>query len=1118
MTLPIQVFPNISADFNLPNPQCSPAAIFIDNTSMHADQYSWDLGNGIQSIDVNPTVTYINNTDTAVTYNIGLQATSNYGCSAMAYHEFTVYPNPNADFELSENASCAPAAISIANYSTGVTQYNWNYGDGTFSQESANIHSHTYFSNGNGNTDYTIRLNVSNSFGCIDTASRTLIVYPQVIAAFASSPSGCSPFPAAMINQSTGAVSFEWTFGDGSGSVENNPNHTYTTNNTDDANYTIRLIAQNTFGCADTFERPITIFHTPIAIAQVDTSLGCYPRMVTFYNGSIGADSYQWVYGTGTTSNTSDTLHTVTFFNFGTTQVTYNVMLTALTANGCQSQDNLNIEVSPPINAAFSAPTQGCSPLTATMDNQSTGAFSYMWNFGDGSISNEAEPQHTFVNSGLTDTTYTVTLIVLNQFGCSDTISRNISVYHAPIAIAAVDTTIGCYPKTVTFYNGSIGADSYQWVYGNGSVSNTSDLFHTITYYNTSTVLANYNVALTAYTSNGCQSQSNLTIDVSPPITAAFANLGQGCSPLAVNFDNTSVGANTYNWDFGDGSTSNAFEPMYAFSNTTLYDTTFTVTLIVENQFGCSDTTTRPITVFHAPNAIAAIDTTIGCYPKTVTFFNGSTGADSYQWVYGTGTVSNTADTYHSVTYFNFGNTPTTYNVVLNAFTNTGCQSQANLTVNVSPPIAADFDFQGQGCSPLSVYFDNQSDGGFTYHWDFGDGDISSLQEPQHNFFNYGTSDTTYHVVLVVQNQFGCSDTTDANIVVYARPYANFEATPDLQIWPDATIQTTNTSTGTSLNYEWNMGNGSTLYVENPGSYTYNNWGEYTLRLIVSNGTCSDTAFQEITILPPAPVADFEGPAEGCAPLTVQFTSNSENAVMSMWQFGDGGQANATNPVYTYWQPGTYTVTLTVTGYDGSTDVMTREQIIRVYPSAVAAFTVTPNEVNVPDQPVYCLNLSSNATIYNWDFGDGSTSTEVNPLYYYTEEGVFDVMLIANNQYNCPDTMLVVDAVHAKAGGLIDFPNAFTPNLGGGNGGIYDPMGFENDVFFPMHAGVDEYVLQIFNKWGELLFESKDVNRGWDGYYRGQLCKQDVYVWKVKARLIDGQIYEKAGDVTLLIK
>jgi gliding motility-associated-like protein len=114
--------------------------------------------------------------------------------------------------------------------------------------------------------------------------------------------------------------------------------------------------------------------------------------------------------------------------------------------------------------------------------------------------------------------------------------------------------------------------------------------------------------------------------------------------------------------------------------------------------------------------------------------------------------------------------------------------------------------------------------------------------------------------------------------------------------------------------------------------------------------------------------------------------------------------------------------------------------------------------------------------------------------------------------------MTVVDAVYASVSGMIDFPNAFTPNTSGASGGAYDPFGFDNDVFFPMHRGVAEYQLQIFNKWGELLFESTDVYKGWDGYYRGILCRQDVYAWKVKARFADGQKYENAGDVTLLVK
>jgi gliding motility-associated-like protein len=314
------------------------------------------------------------------------------------------------------------------------------------------------------------------------------------------------------------------------------------------------------------------------------------------------------------------------------------------------------------------------------------------------------------------------------------------------------------------------------------------------------------------------------------------------------------------------------------------------------------------------------------------------------------------------------------------------------------------------------------------------------------------------------------------------------------------------------------MNDGNFLYDFNPGSYTYEQWGEYNIQLVVSNGSCSDTTFRTIEILPPSPVADFTGPAQGCAPLRVQFNNLSENAVVSTWSFGDGNQSTANNPVYTYYQPGIYSVTLTVVGPDGSTDVMTQEQIIYVYANATASFAVTPNNVSVPGEPVYCLNLSANASTYVWDFGDGSTSTEESPLHYYQEQGDYDVSLIATNENGCADTLTLLGLVNADDAGLIEFPNAFSPNVVESSGGFYNIHSLDNDVFFPMHKGVEEYQLQIFNKWGELIYESNEISKGWDGYYRGQLVKQDVYVWKVDARFVNGQRYERAGDVTVIVK
>jgi gliding motility-associated-like protein len=164
----------------------------------------------------------------------------------------------------------------------------------------------------------------------------------------------------------------------------------------------------------------------------------------------------------------------------------------------------------------------------------------------------------------------------------------------------------------------------------------------------------------------------------------------------------------------------------------------------------------------------------------------------------------------------------------------------------------------------------------------------------------------------------------------------------------------------------------------------------------------------------------------------------------------------------------------------------------------------------------FTYNLSANADSYWWDFGDGTTSTEFDPIHYYTEEGVYDVTLIANNPWNCPDTFLLAQATTATSAGDIRFPNAFTPGNTGPTDGVYDPLSFENDFFFPLYEGVKDYHLQVFDRWGELVFESNDVHLGWDGYYRGSPAKQDVYAWKAYARFSDGRETTLSGDVTLL--
>jgi len=498
-----------------------------------------------------------------------------------------------------------------------------------------------------------------------------------------------------------------------------------------------------------------------------------------------------------------------------------------------------------------------------------------------------------------------------------------------------------------------------------------------------------------------------------------------------------------------------------------------------------------------------------------VVLTNNAAGADFYQWEFGDGNSSTSAAATVNHTYAIGGSVQQNYVIRLVTTTVQGCADTAQQGVVVFPPITADFTGDTIGCSPLPVQFLNQSTGAANYIWDFGNGNGSAQLNPDETYFYNGSTDTTYIARLEAISIFGCRDTATQSIRVFPAPVGGFLATPLLQTFPSSTVNLVNQTIG-NWNWNWSFGNGTGSTQRQPGSVTYNDPGQYTIRLILTNGYCGDTVSQTVNIIPPPPVAAFIGSEEGCAPLTVTFTNQSQFATTYLWEFGDGNEGSQLNPTYTYFQPGVYTVKLTASGLQGISTVI-KVDSIRVYEAAVAQFDVRPNRVTVPSQAAQFINLSSNADRFFWDFGDGGTSTEEFPGYAYREPGSYTPILVADNQFGCPDTFVASLPITAELGGSIRFPNAFVPDPNGqGGGGFYDPSALDNTVFFPIVTGATEYHLMIFNRWGEMVFETRDVQQGWDGFYRGELCQQDAYVWKVEVTYANGQEETKVGDVTLL--
>lgn len=1105
---PVHVLPSPQAQIVIDNNNgCDTLTVgFTDGSIGNIVQWDWDFGNGNTSTLQNPGNQFY---PTPNNYNVSLMVTSINGCTNTANTIINVYQSPVVNFiptSVCQNALAQFTDMSTSAPGDPIISWTWDFGNGDNS--TLQNPTTTYTATGT----YDIDLEVSTAF-CSARDTISVVVEPTPVASFTQDAiDGCPTLIVNFTNTSTGAVNYTWDFGDGTTSSLQDPTHGFTNSGSTDTTYTVMMIASTTFGCADTAYQSITVYSAVSASFVHDGMPGCAPMPVNFTNTSGPGATFVWDFGDGNGSTVTSPTHlydnATLFINI------YTVELIATSPNGCADTAYDDVTVFPEPDFSFSSvPDSGCSPLTVVFPSV-LGAVQYDWDFGDGNTATGPSPTHVYNNSTTNDIQYTVELIALSPFGCADTNYGTVTVFPNPTAQFVADVTSGCSPLTVTFENTSLSGSSFSWDYGDGNTSTDTNAFHSHTFINSGSTLVTHDVELIVLTDKGCPDTAVVQITVYPEVTAGFVSDTAGCTPLPICFTNTSVNATQYNWDFGDSQTDTLASPCHTYINTGTTNLALTAELIATSIYGCADTANVGIDVYALPIAQYTLSSPDGCNPFPVTIQNISIGASNYYWDYGDGNTSTTGSGTHIHTYLNPGSANVVYDLELIAETPQGCRDTVVNPVTVYPEVVASFNSDTAGCHPKIVCFMNTTVNADFYNWDFGDGIVDVVEHPCHTFNNLTNQDTTFNVTMIATSVNGCADTAYTSVFVYPVPNASFTATPVNQTFPNTTVTINNTSGGGSWNYDWQFGDGADTNVIDPGDHTYSTWGSYDIQLVVYSPFCSDTAVQTVIIDPPLPIINFFGSDSGCFPVTIQFIDSSVYVDSYYWEFGDGGVSTLQHPLYTYNIPGTYSPMLTVTGPGGVVS-QTKFDSVKVYPYAQAFFQYSPTEVFVPGTPVQFFNLSTADSSF-WDFGDGYTSNYWEPVHYYQDEGVYTVTLIANNEYNCPDTHVVDNAVIAKLGGTIDFPNAFTPDANGSSGGVYDPNSFSNDVFFPVFEGVEDYHLMIFNRWGELIFESFDINIGWDGYYRGQLAQSDVYVWKVRARFTNGDEQTKVGELHLI--
>jgi gliding motility-associated-like protein len=771
---------------------------------------------------------------------------------------------------------------------------------------------------------------------------------------------------------------------------------------------------------------------SPVANFSANPLVVCVGENVNFTNtsspnGGPALSSYQWDFGDGNASTTTNTTHAFS------TPGTFTITLVATNVNGIADAEikPAYITVNPLPNVSFAANGLGCTvPLTLSFTNNSSqGAnFSQSWNFGNGQTSTQYAPQNITYNSqGTFQAQLTVTN---NNTGCINSLTQPIVVSNFQAGITA--PSVGCVGQAILFEdNSTIGANTWNWNFGSAGQSNAEN--PSVTYNSPGT----YTVNLSAQNTNsGCSGSTSQQIIIQPNTTPTFyANPTANCAPGSIQFFNTTNLNGTYVWDFGDGQTyTGPNPPPHIFQNSGLYDISLTYT----SSAGCSGTQTlnNYIEITPVEAGFFALDTG-GCAPFTVQFidtsYTPSNPIVSWQWNFGNGQTFS-------------GQIPPTqtygvglYDVSLIITTASGCTDTLTKTPYITVGSIDSIDFSWDPsitCANTDVEFESEfyisvpyDSTEISYFWDFSQG-ISSQDDPTFQF----SQDTGWVDVTLYVNFRGCIDTLEKDSVLYVlAPIAMFGPNNSLVCNPSSfpvDFDFINTAIegelqdSVALHYEWNDGtpdtyfNNAELDLPNGGntSHAFSDYGTYQIEQVVHNYTtgCSDSITIAVTIsqlqsaflLPDDTICKGDGIV-----LFDQSTTWSGHPIYDwFYNFGNGQQIhNGPNVNYVYPASGTYNISLLVFNTAGCSS--TSSQTIYVANKPIAGL-IAPNYEGCSPFEVIFTNTSYSITnglplaAFSTTFSDDNSVFNTNDVneqinHTFVGNGVYTASITATDINGC---------------------------------------------------------------------------------------------------------------------
>lgn len=604
--------------------------------------------------------------------------------------------------------------------------------------------------------------------------------------------------------------------------------------------------------------------------------------------------------------------------------------------------------------------------------------------------------------------------------------------------------------------------------------------------------------------------QFNVTI-CDPNILASGPADFEFCVGETIQFENNSVNGTFFHWDFGvpeiESDTSNLVSPSFVYDQSGTYH----VMLIANPGWPCADTaysTVNSLTVI-SPQIIMEGYSCIGGddYYSFASTSNATTAA-AYHWDFGQGSVP------ESSTLPNPGNVKMNpenpeMSVSLQIIEDGGCPETDEMVIDNPPDVVASIVPQELFCNGYFYQFESAPTPAQLYKWDFGapgEGDVSGLPNPGYLFPDTGH----YQVKFIVNAPFTCPDTTTTTIVIYGllAPFFNEQEPMCLDV-NSFDFQANGASTPNAI-YDWDFGSAANTPSSanpNPQNIVFNESGFHTVTLTISENGCERTYTDDVWV-PDNMISDFEiASAEGCPDLSVQFVANvqADSPINMHWDLGDGSSETSGSFQHTYTNSGFYDVTVNVQTTSGCIESMTRtfDDVIFVYPVPMARFIINPQRVNILEPYIAVIDSSMGATSCYYTLSDGTQYDEFNFNHAWQDAGLQTVTQHVMNEYGCKDEITGQVAVEGYS---FFAPNTFTPD----NDGL-------NDLWLPKLTGVTEYHIQIFDRWGEKVFETRDPREGWKGNFQNgeHLVQNGVYQYVVKFSDLLYYPYEQSGHITV---